>query len=123
MIEAYAETTVVTVCVGYGKDEVPRFLWKYEDNVLTNNTPSVVIYESLSVENDLVFVQSILTLCDVGLNDTGNYSCTANNSFGNAESTFTLNVKPNRKSCYSLYHAYTKSISTTNVTVLSNYML
>jgi hypothetical protein len=103
MMEAYAETTVVTVCVGYGKDEVPRLQWKYEDNVLTNNTPSVVIHESLVMENDLVFVQSILTLCDIGLNDSGNYSCTADNSFGNAESTITLNVKLNGKSCCSLY--------------------
>ena len=86
------------MCVGYGKDEVPRIQWKYEDNILTNDTPSVVIYKALSTENDLVFVESIITLCDIGLNNTGNYSCIVENSFGIAESAFTLNVKPNRKS-------------------------
>ena len=97
-IEAYTETTIVTVCVGYGKDEMPRVQWKHDDNILTNDIPSVVIYETLSIENGLLFVESILTLCDIGLNDTGNYSCIADNSFGSVESPFTLNVKPNRKS-------------------------
>ena len=97
-IEAYAETTVITMCLGYGKDEVPRFQWKYMENILTNDTPSVAIHEALSTQNDRIFIESILTLCDVGLNNTGNYSCTVDNSFGNAESTFTLNVKLNRKS-------------------------
>ena len=97
-IEAHAETTVITMCLGHGKDEVPGLQWKYMENILTNDTPSVVIHEALSTENDRVFVESILILCDVGLNNTGNYSCTVNNSFGNMESTFTLNVKPNRKS-------------------------
>ena len=97
-IEAYAETTIVTVCVGYGKDEMPRVQWKRDDNILTNDTPSVVIYEALSTEIGLMFVESIITLCDIRLNDTGNYSCTADNSFGSAESPFILNVKPNRES-------------------------
>ena len=88
---------MVIVCVGYGKDEVPDIVWKHDDNILTNGTSSVVIYEAQVMENNLVFIESILTLCDVGLNDTGNYSCTANNSFGNANSSFNLNVKPNRK--------------------------
>ena len=101
-IETHAETTVVTVCVGYGKDEVPSIQWKYNGNILTNGTLSAVTYEVQSTENNLVFIESILTLCNVGVNNTGNYSCTANNSFGDAESTFTLNVKPNRKSCFSV---------------------
>lgn len=97
-VETYAETTVVIVCVGYGKDEVPDIVWKYDDNILTNDTSSVIIYEAQVMENNLVFIESFLTLCNVGVNDTGNYSCMANNSFGNTDSTFALNVKPNRKS-------------------------
>ena len=97
-IEAYAETTVIIMCMGYGKDEVPRLQWKYMENILTNDTPSMVICETQGTENGRLTVRSILTLCDVGLNNTGNYSCTVNNSFGYAESTFTLNVKINRKS-------------------------
>ena len=97
-IEAYDETTVVTMCMGYGKDEVPRLQWKYMENILTNDTPSFVIHETQCTENGRIFVESILIFCDIGLNNAGNYSCTVNNSFGYAESTFTLNVKINRKS-------------------------
>ena len=124
-IEAHAESTVVTMCLGYGKDEVPRLQWKYMENILTNDTPSVVINEALSTENDWVFVESILTLCDIGLNNTGNYSCTVNNSFGNVESIFTLNVKPNCKNWYLLcVYSYVSCLHQEegNVTVSLSYM-
>ena len=85
------------VCVGYGRDELPHIIWKYGDGILTNDTPGVTIYEAQVTENDLTFIESVLTLCDVGSEDAGNYSCTVNNSIGTAESSFTLNVKPNRE--------------------------
>ena len=54
------------------------------------------------MENDLTFIESVLTLYDVGSEDAGNYySCTVNNSIGSAESSFTLHIKPN-SSYYSL---------------------
>ena len=105
MIEVYAEITVVTRCIGFSKDGIiPTIQWQYDGNVLTNSTESVVIYNSKiqSAENDLVFIESILALCDVGVNDTGDYSCTLSNSFRSAESSYTLNVKPTCKSCYSV---------------------
>lgn len=104
MIEVYADITVVTRCIGFSKDGIPTIQWQYDGSVLTNSTESVVIYNSKiqSAENDLVFIESILALCDVGVNDTGDYSCTLSNSFRSVESSYTLNVKPTCKSCYSV---------------------
>ena len=96
--EAYDETTVVNVRVSFGRDEVPSIIWKFGDTILTKSTPDVSIYEEQVTVNDLVYIESILTLCNVGFDDAGNYSCTTNNSIGSSESSFTLHVKPNRKS-------------------------
>ena len=97
-IEVDAGTTVTYVCMGYGEDEPPNIIWEFEDQLLSNDTSSLVtIYESQVVENRLVFSQSILELDSVETENTGMYTCTANNSRGSNSSTFTLNVRPRSK--------------------------
>ena len=92
-IEVDAGTTVTYVCVGYGEDEPPNIFWEFGDQLLSNDTSSLVtVYDSQVVENGLVFTQSILELCSVEIENAGEYSCTANNSRGSNSSTFILNV-------------------------------
>ena len=93
-----AGTTVTYVCVGYGEDEPPNIIWEFGDQLLSNDTSSLVtIYENQLMENRLVFTQSILELCSVEVENAGNYSCTANNSRGSNSSSFTLNVRSRSK--------------------------
>ena len=88
-----AGTTVTYVCVGYGEDEPPNIIWEFGDQLLSNDTSSLVtIYDSQVVENGQVFTQSILELCSVEVENAGQYSCTANNSRGSNSSSFILNV-------------------------------
>ena len=97
-LEVDAGTTVTYVCVGFGGDEPPNILWQFGDTLLSNDTSALVtVYDSEVVENGLTFTQSILELCSVVVNDTGEYSCTASNSRGSNSSSFTLDVKPRSK--------------------------
>ena len=97
-IEVDAGTTVTYVCVGYGEDEPPNIIWEFGDQLLSNETSTLVtIYESQLMENRLVFTQSILELCSVEVENAGMYSCTANNSRGSNSSTFTLSIRPRGK--------------------------
>ena len=94
-LEVDAGTTVTYVCVAFGEDEPPNIFWQFNDTLLNNDTSStlVTVYESQVVENGLVFTQSILELCSVEVDNTGEYSCMANNSRGSNSSSFTLNVR------------------------------
>lgn len=98
-IEVDAGATVTYVCVGFSQDELPNILWRFGDEILSNDTsPLVTVYESQVMENGLNFTESILELCSVELENAGNYSCTANNSGGSSNSsTFVLNVRPRSK--------------------------
>ena len=97
-LEVDAGTTVTYVCVGFGGDEPPNILWQFGDTQLNNDSSALVtVYDSEVVENGLTFTQSILELCSVVVNDTGEYSCTASNSRGSNSSSFTLIVRPRSK--------------------------
>ena len=99
--EVDAGATVTYVCVGFSQDEPPSIFWRFGDELLSNETSSLVtVYESQVEGNNLVFTESILELCSVDVENAGMYSCTANNSIGSSNSTFTLNVRPNSKRNY-----------------------
>ena len=86
---------MISFCTAYGGDEPPSIIWKFGDELFINDSLELVkIYESQTVQNGLVFTESILELCDVDFNDTGVYSCTANNSRGTDSYNFTLDVVP-----------------------------
>ena len=96
--EVDAGATVTYVCVGFSQDEPPNIFWRFGDELLSNETSSLVtIYESQVEGNNLVFTESILELCSVEVENDGMYSCTANNSAGSSSSNFTLSVRPRSK--------------------------
>ena len=91
----HLQQTVLSLCSAYGGDEPPNIVWKFGDELLTNDSLKLVnIFESQTIQNGLVFTESILELCDVDFNDTGGYSCTASNSRGSDSYHFTLDVVP-----------------------------
>ena len=79
--------------MAYGGDEPPSIAWKFGNELLTNDSLDLVnIFEEIVVHDGLEFVESVLQVCDIDMNDTGVYSCMANNSRGSDSSNFTLNV-------------------------------
>ena len=62
-----------------------RFQWKHNQNILLNSASRIVIENS---EDD-----SVLQITDLKASDSGNYSCSAENSFGNDIQTSILIVK------------------------------
>ena len=99
--EVDAGATVTYVCVGFSQDEPPDIFWRFGDELLSNETSSLVtVYESQVEGNNLVFTESILELCSVELENDGMYSCTASNSAGSSSSNFTLSVRPRSKNFY-----------------------
>ena len=97
-LEVVAGTTVTYVCVGFGGDDPPNISWQFNNTLLGNDTSALVtVYESQVVENSLTFTQSILELCSVDVDDSGEYSCIASNSGGSNSSSFILDVKPRSK--------------------------
>ena len=91
-IEVDIGRSLLYICVAYSQDEPTTILWHYENALLTNST-TVDIYETQLSEFGLNFTQSIFVLCNVGVEDSGLYSCTANNSKGCDSFIFTLNIK------------------------------
>ena len=72
-------------------DPSPSISWNRGDTVL-NNDSRVTIYEDLVTENGVTFVWSILELCSAEEADAGQYSCFADNTFGNDTASFVLAV-------------------------------
>ncbi len=91
-----AGLTVLITCVAHG--ELPTYIsWVRESDqtTLDNSTNSrVTVYEELVTEGGLTFTQSILEICSVDETDQSNYTCVAENSFGNDTATFELGVSP-----------------------------
>ena len=83
--------TVLFTCVATG--DLPLSIsWSREGSVLQNDSQRVAIYEEEFDENGIVFVQSILQICNTGTGDAGIYSCTAENATANITASFELTV-------------------------------
>ena len=90
--KVYPRQTVMSLCSAYGGDEPPTITWRFGVELLINDSLNLVkIFETQSIHDGLVFMESILEQCTV---DTGVYSCTATNSRGNDRYNFTLDVVP-----------------------------
>ena len=90
--------TINFVCVAYGNPN-PSITWNRGATVL-NNDSRIIIYEELVTNT---FVQSILTLCSAEEADAGQYSCFAENTFGNDTASFVLAVNAQSKQQYNYY--------------------
>ena len=80
------------VCVSYGENQTANILWQFGDTNLMDDS-LVKVYNTTVTVNNLVFTTSILQLCSIKLEDSGQYFCTASNSMGVDSFNFTLNVK------------------------------
>jgi len=83
-------SNVVLACVGIGNPS-PSVSWS-TDSVYLSNSSQISIYEELVTEDGVVFVQSILEICNVDEADGGQYTCTVSNALNNASVDFELSV-------------------------------
>ena len=90
-----AGNTIISVCVAYG-DPNPSITWSRGGTVLSNDS-RVTIYEEVVTENGVMFVQSIIEVCSAEAGDAGQYSCFAENSFGNDTTVIELTVNAGGK--------------------------
>ena len=65
-----------------------RFQWKHNDNIILNSASTLSRIVIENSEDD-----SVLKITDLKASDSGNYSCIAENSFGNDVQSSTLIVK------------------------------
>jgi len=98
VIHPYASTavnggsTTLFTCLSYGIP-TPSIVWSQGGYHLSNGTHTN-IEEELVTENDsrVVFVKSLLRICNTELADSGSYSCIANNTGGNSSFDFELTL-------------------------------
>ena len=83
-------STVLAVCVGTGFPQ-PSISWSLNGNQLDNDS-RVTIYEEVTVQAGMTFVESILEVCGVTLLDGGLFECTVSNRLVNSTANFTLTV-------------------------------
>lgn len=90
-------TTVLMTCVAYlGPDTEDHssaaISWTDPaGQALSNDSDSLVtIYSETQTQNGLVFLESILEICSVGVSHSGQFSCRAANSIGN--DSFSWNI-------------------------------
>ena len=90
-VQAYANNTVVCTCVGYGKP-VPYITWERNSNELGSDS-RITITESLVTDSSgVIYVESVLKICDSRVSDSNWYSCTAENELGRDVFSFELSV-------------------------------
>jgi len=90
-----AGNTITFVCVASG-DPNPSISWNRGDTVLSNDS-QITTFEELVTEIGLTFVRSILELCSAEQADNGQYTCFAENTFGNNVASFVLTVNAESK--------------------------
>ena len=74
------------MCAASG-DPSPSIEWFYNGTMLSNDTEVTILYELVEI-GGVTFAQSILEVCGVEGEDSGEYSCTASNSLGEDTATF-----------------------------------
>ena len=92
--DADTNSTVLFTCVAYG-NPTPSISWYADYELLSNDTDSdtsVKIYNTVFEIEGVLFVQSVLELCGITLDDQGPYSCVAENYLNISSAEFYLNV-------------------------------
>ena len=93
-----AGSTVILTCVAFGYPLPNSITWSRSNGqdppyVIENSTDYVNIYSQEVEQGGAVFLQSILELCGVTEEYSGNYSCYAVSSAGNDSASFQLIVQ------------------------------
>ena len=81
--------TAYFVCVGLSEFEHTDIIWNYNGQQLTNES-LVGLYNTEVAHGGHMYTSSILELCGLNLDRTGNYSCTTGYSRQADSSSFTL---------------------------------
>ena len=89
---AFHGTTILFSCIAYGVP-LPTFLWTRNGHSLFNDS-STVIYENRTTKEGIVFVKSVLEICNLRVvEDSGVYSCRAESVSSSASANFELAVQ------------------------------
>ena len=89
---AFHGTTILFSCIAYGVP-LPTFLWTRNRHSLFNDS-STVIYENKTTKEGIVFVKSVLEICNLRVvEDSGVYSCRAESVNSSASANFELAVQ------------------------------
>ena len=81
-------------CIAYGVP-LPTFSWTRNSYPLVNDS-STVIYENKTTKEGIVFVKSVLEICNLQVvEDSGTYSCRAESVITSASANFELAVQGN----------------------------
>ena len=84
------------------RDSNPSISWNRGDTAVSNNS-RITTYEELVTEMGVTFVLSILELCSAEQADNGQYTCFAENTFGNNVASFVLTVNAESKQQYNMH--------------------
>ena len=79
------------MCMAIGRPYA-TILW-YKDGTEITNGSLTSIYNEQFQSSDLFFTSSILEVCSVGPENSGSYSCVANNFAGNDSMEFEVQVQ------------------------------
>ena len=90
LAQVNAGSSMTLACVAYG-DPIPTISWNKGSSRLTNSS-EVTIYQEVLNISGLIFAKSILEICALDVDDTGQYSCFAESSTSNDTANFELSV-------------------------------
>ena len=104
MVVVYPEDAVVLAgdsllltCVGYGLPP-PSLSWQKNGETISADDAKFSLRETRVVVEGAEFVRSSLLLCNTSEEDTGNYSCSANNTIREpATEEFSISVQSKSK--------------------------
>lgn len=91
VVEVAGCGTLIVSCIATGKP-INEFIFRHNDQILSNDQTNV----NISITEDRAGNQPIaiahLTICSVIHENSGNYSCTAQDGLTSDEANFTVNV-------------------------------
>ena len=92
-MDILAGDSVLLTCIAYGKPS-PSISWQRNGENLTDSSLKFRVTETNVLVEDIVFVKSVLLLCNVSELNSGDYSCTADNAIqGSSSDNFSVTVQ------------------------------